>query len=265
MIPVLDQGHVRLVKHDGSEEDIIRAARQSTSGAFKGWGPFPCPECVEVGKPSKEEYQGPGSLTAPEYVNVCKRCKGEGTIAGDEGLLRRLYKDHHMSPFEMLDATFEIKAPIFVFREWHRHRTQSYNEMSGRYVVLPDEYYMPSVERLSIAKQSATNKQGGGEGLTSAEIVVIQSAMSAAYKNSREFYDGLISLGVERGVARSVLPVAQYSQMWAKANLRNWLQFLTLRNDSAAQWEIRQYAIAVEKILADLFPNTMALYKEGRS
>src|ERR1700693_5723146 len=124
MTDVLDHGYVNLIETWGSDERIIEAARMSTNKGFLGWGP------KEDGSP------------------------------GDEKLLRYLYEHKHSTPFEMAGMTLEIKAPIFVFREWHRHRTQSYNEMSARYTPLPDCNYVPTVERLMI-NAGKSNKQAG--------------------------------------------------------------------------------------------------------
>lgn len=220
-LDILDHGYIELVTTWGSDEDIIRAARMSTNKGFQGWG-------------------------TPE-------------APGDEKLLKYLYTNKHFTPFEMAGLIVEVQAPIFVFREWHRHRTQSYNEMSGRYTELPDLYYIPSIER--IQAQGKTNKQSSGEGL---DPKVQQDAWNAIKSNtegSRKIYEYLLKWGVAREVARLVLPVNQYSRMRASANLRNWLGFCTLRSAEGAQWEIRQYSQAMEQIIAENFPRTYELYK----
>jgi thymidylate synthase (FAD) len=221
---VLDHGYVEPVEFWGSDERIIESARMSTAKGFQGWGTEAEP--------------------------------------GDEKLLRFLYEHKHMTPFEMAGATFEVQAPIMVFREWHRHRTQSYNELSARYTELPDMYYMPSVERLMNAKQSKKNKQGSTSGFTSKEAEATAEVLREAYGVARAAYDGLLAKGVSREVARLLIPVSQYSKMRASANLRNWMAFLTLRTDAGAQWEIRQYAGAVQAVLLEKFPRTMALWEE---
>jgi thymidylate synthase (FAD) len=186
--------------------------------------------------------------------------KGFQGWPGDEKLLRYLWEHKHATPFEMAGMVIEVKAPIFVFREWHRHRTQSYNEMSGRYTVLPDLTYVPSIERLMASVQSTANKQSSTRGFTEAEAGEFRENIREAHEDSRMRYDAMINAGVAREIARVVLPVAQYSRMRAKANLRNWLGFLALRMASDAQWEIRQYANAVHEILTPLFPRTVALF-----
>ena len=138
----------------------------------------------------------------------------------------------------------EVRAPIFVFREWHRHRTQSYNEMSARYAPLPDLNYVPSVERLML--KSDANKQAGAakgsEELSSSQAEAFRRRLERKYEYFQHDYELSLQQGVPKELARCAMPVGRYSQMRASACLRNWLAFLTLRLDKNAQWEIRQYA-----------------------
>lgn len=226
---ILDHGYLRLVETYGSDERIIEAARMSTAKGFLGWGTAEKP--------------------------------------GDEKLLRYLYENRHSTPFEMAGAIFEVQAPIMVFREWHRHRTQSYNEMSARYIPLPDVNYVPSVERLM--RNSKTNKQAGtakgARALTEDEAGGFQNDLRDIYEAAQELYESALEAGVPKELARLHLPVGRYSRMRAHANLRNWLLFLTLRMAPNAQWEIQEYARAVHAILVEAFPRTMALFDEGRA
>src|SRR5688572_17425385 len=139
MIKVLDNGYVKLIETWGSDEGIIEAARMSTDKGFKGWGPIgQCKKCGASLIDWASTSNGNFYHDTPTLDDERMACGGTVEItAGDEKLLSYLYKNRHMTPFEMAGAIFEIKAPIFVFREWHRHRTQSYNEMSARYVPLP--------------------------------------------------------------------------------------------------------------------------------
>jgi thymidylate synthase (FAD) len=180
----------------------------------------------------------------------------------DSKLLAYLWKNKHHTPFEMAGMTIEVQAPIFVFREWHRHRTQSYNELSARYTELPNLFYLPSGVRMMAGKQSTKNKQGSQAGFTAVEAADILLELRVAYAESREKYEALLEDGVARELARLVLPVAQYSRMRASANLRNWLHFLTLRMDEHAQFEIRQYANVVGELVKDKFPRTWELFNE---
>lgn len=184
----------------------------------------------------------------------------------DAKLLKTLF--HHQSnqstPFEMAGLVIEVQAPIFVFREWHRHRTQSYNEMSARYAPLPDLYYVPNAERLM--NKDLTNKQAQGLDPTSElQGIVAQGwvdALTDFYKNVEQIYQEALGMNLPKEIARLVMPVGHYSRMRASANLRNWLAFLTLRMDPKAQWEIRQFANAVGQIVAEKFPQTWKLFKE---
>lgn len=213
-----------------------------------------CSTCHGSG--TNEPTNGPGSL--------CKVCGGRREWVnepGDEKLLHFLWENKHATPFEMAGLTIEVMAPIFVFREWHRHRTQSYNEMSARYIPLPDVNYIPSVERLMV--NSKTNKQAGV--VKGAEVLTVEgsewfrSSLRAQYAAAEELYQTALKAGVPKELARVHLPVGRYSRMRASANLRNWLAFLTLRStlkNQNAQWEIRQFADAVGQIVATSFPRT---------
>lgn len=226
-VQVLDHGFVMLVEHWGSDERIIEAARMSTAKGFLGWG-------------------------TPEKP-------------GDEKLLAFLYNHKHATPFEMAGMVIEIKAPIFVFREWHRHRTQSYNEMSARYIPLPDENYIPSVARLVGSQNATTNKQAQSMGVKTLDEASAERdriLLSQFYQDAQEYYQTLLNSGWPKELARLVVPVGRYSRMRASANLRNWLAFLTLRMAPGAQWEIRQYANVVGKIIEHLFPRTWKLFED---
>lgn len=180
----------------------------------------------------------------------------------DFKLLKYLWTNHHLTPFEMCGAVFEVKAPIFVFREWHRHRTQSYNEMSARYIAIPNEHYVPTVQRL-LHNADLANKQAqaiGFEYLTPDTAERAQNTIRAGYVMANNDYEVMLKSGVPKELARLIMPVGRYSKMRASTNLRNWLQFLTLRMDANAQWEIRQYAEAVHDVLVELFPRTMSLF-----
>lgn len=180
----------------------------------------------------------------------------------DAKLLKYLYEHKHTTPFEMAGLTIEVKAPIFVFREWHRHRTQSYNEMSARYIPLPDENYLPSEERLLLT--SDTNKQAQGiQTLNPDDISVYLDMIQETYEYCEKQYQYGLKIGIPKELARIIIPVGRYSKMRASANLLNWIKFLYLRMAPNAQWEIRQYANNLFNIMSELFPRTMELYKEN--
>lgn len=260
-VELLDHGYIELVESWGSDERIIESARMSTGKGFQGWGvEETCAKCGGSG--TNEPENGPGSL--------CKVCVGRRVAInkpGDEKLLRYLYENSHATPFEMAGMTIEVKAPIFVFREWHRHRTQSYNEMSARYTPLPDENYIPTVERLMI-NAGGINKQAGtvkdSNEMTEETARWFQGQLVRTYREDQDLYGKALKSGVPKELARVHLPVGRYSRMRASANLRNWLAFLTLRMAPAAQWEIRQYANALGQIVAKVFPRTWELFAERK-
>lgn len=253
-IPVLDHGYVQLVDSWGSDERIIEAARMSTGKGFQGWGPV-CSKCGDL----KSEDD--------EIHTLCPQDQGSHQWkAGDEKLLTYLYTHKHFTPFEMCGATFEIQAPIFVFREWHRHRTQSYNELSSRYTPLPDINYTPTFERISLS--DSKNRQSTG----TRELTKYPSSandwlreLDDLYKRAQYVYEYGLNLGIPKELARLPVPVARYSKMRASANLRNWLHFLSLRMDKNAQWEIQQFANAVGSVISQLFPRTWGLFKNEQT
>lgn len=250
MVPILDHGYLKVIESWGSDERIVEAARMSTGKGFKGWGST-CAEC--------------GFIKGDDHEAGCSQ--PEKWIPGDEKLLAYLYNMKHSTPFEMSGLVVEVQAPIFVFREWHRHRTQSYSEMSARYIPLPDVDYIPSVERLLM--NSKTNKQAGtalgAKELTEESAQWFRGRLTDVYAQAEAVYQRALSEGVPKELARIHLPLGRYSRMRASANLRNWLAFLTLRSDhvpsgAAAQWEIRQYANAVSDAIKEIFPRTHALF-----
>lgn len=260
---ILDHGYIELVETWGSDERIIEAARMSTGKGFKGWGAEEtCDKCLGSG--TNEPENGPGSL--------CKQCRGRKVFinkAGDEKLLRFLYENAHATPFEMAGLIIEVQAPIFIFREWHRHRTQSYNEMSARYTPLPDVNYKPTADRCLAV--NGANKQANGHRrllgeLTHIEVIDWLRDLETAYTICESVYKKGLDIGIPKEIARLPVPVARYSRMRASTNLRNWLAFLTLRSDKnlGAQWEIRQFANALSGIVAEHFPRTHALFVEPR-
>lgn len=173
----------------------------------------------------------------------------------DAGLINFLLRHEHMTPFEMVWTKWRIKAPIFVFREWHRHRTASINEMSGRYTELKPEFYVPEVSRKQVGKAGNYHYEN---------MDMVASAYAA--KTMRDYndkawamYQYFLDYGMAKEQARLVLPVSTYSEMIWACNLRNLMHFINLRADERAQWEIRQYAIAMREILAPQFPHVFVV------
>lgn len=183
---------------------------------------------------------------------------------GDDKLISYLVRNQHGTPFEHTFFKFRIEAPIFVFREWHRHRIgHSYNEMSGRYVELDERYYAPSTEEI----RTQTGKAGHYR-YEPHEASVSERAserIAAACRGSFEEYRTLIALGVAKEQARCVLPVGTFSQMIWSCNARSLMAFLELRTHERAQKEIRDIAIEAEEIFAGLMPIThQAFVDAGR-
>jgi thymidylate synthase (FAD) len=181
---------------------------------------------------------------------------------GDDRLLAYLYNNAHSTPFEFAGMVLEVQAPIFVFREWQRHRTQAYNEASARYSPLPDLNYLPSVERITATAGTNKQAQGTGSCITDALAADFRNSLQSEYNHQQALYLTALDRGVPKELARLVLPVGRYSKMRASTSLRNWLAFMTLRCDDKAQWEIRQYAWAVACIIEEKFPQTFRLWDE---
>lgn len=263
-VSVLDHGYIEVIETWGSDERIIEAARMSTGKGFEGWGPVECDACGGMGTTTHDILVGGTEHDTEE--RDCKRCKTTGKIPKDEKLLRFLYEHKHTTPFEMAGITIEVQAPIFVFREWHRHRTQSYNEMSARYIPLPDVNYIPTINRLMDGAVLTGNKQAGGfvsaPNLGPDHCERFQQRLQELYTHAQEVYNFGLMCGIPKELARLPVPVARYSRMRASANLLNWLRFLRLRMATNAQWEIRQYALYLFNEMCDIFPRTMDLFKE---
>lgn len=191
----------------------------------------------------------------------------------DRKLIEYLYKNKHTSPFEMVKVTLNIKMPIFVMRQYVRHRMQNLNEVSARYTELPDDFYIPKNWR----KQDTKNKQGSIEEENWNPDIEFQDhnliydpvlkndAKDAILKhnsNSYSLYQAMLKAGIAREMARMVLPVNIYTECYVCWDLKNLLHFITLRDDSHAQAEIQLYSKAIKEILIELFPVTMECYEK---
>lgn len=247
-VQVLDHGYLLKIEHWGSDESIVEAARMSTDKGFLGWGPKECPDCTGDDK----------------IIINCSTCKGKGTVDGDEKLLAYLWNHKHATPFEMAGLVIEVMAPIMVFREWHRHRTQSYNEMSARYTPLPNVNYMPTAERCMVvnAKNKQAGKIAGAAELTHKATLDWLTHLEDVYDHAQKVYEHGLRIGIPKELARLPVPVGRYSKMRASTNLRNWLAFMTLRSALDAQWEIQQFSNAIGNVVATTFPRTWALFNK---
>ncbi|PWB79586.1 MAG: thymidylate synthase (FAD) [Methylocystaceae bacterium] len=221
-INVLDHGFVRLVDSMGSDVSIVRAARVSYDAAWRA---------------------------------------GDDT-GSDARLVNYLWKHRHTTPFEAVEFQFEVMAPIFVFRQWHRHRTWTYNELSGRYRELPEVFYVPNPE--NIGEQAVANKQGRQPGGDLAARREQAERLRAACEEAFGAYRQLLEAGWPRELARAVLPLSTYSHMFAKTNLLNLFKFLSLRGDAHAQYEIRVYAEAIATLVEPIVPVAFAAWKSSQ-
>lgn len=187
---------------------------------------------------------------------------GEGTktVKEDKALIHYLLKHKHTSPFEQCSIKLHLKMPIFVARQWVRHRTAKMNEYSARYSIVKDDFYIPSIE--NIGKQSSSNKQGTElQTFSESEAIIIQNQIKILSESAYELYQNLISKGVSREIARIVLPLNVYTEFYWKMDLHNLLHFLTLRCDKHAQYEIRIYAEKILEIVKEWVPFTYESYE----
>ena len=181
--------------------------------------------------------------------------QGTKTLRDDRALIRYLMRHQHTTPFEMVEFKFLVRLPIYVARQFIRHRTASVNEYSARYSVVPDEYQIPAPEE--VRRQSTLNRQGRGETLPSEVVEKFRTDLERLSKETYTAYTAALTAGVARETARLLLPVAYYTQWYWKANLHNLLHFLLLRLDPHAQEEIRLFAAEMAKIGAHRRPDRL--------
>ena len=230
-IPILDHGFIRVIDYMGDDTSIVQAAR------------------VSYGKGTKK-------------------------VSTDSGLIKYLMRHWHSTPFEMCEIKYHIKLPIFIARQWIRHRTANVNEYSARYSILDKEFYLPSQENL--AAQSKNNRQGRGEVLTGDQakevLNLLKNDAERTYDNYQtmlnERYDGSVidekKFGLARELARMNLTLNTYTQWYWKTDLLNLMNFLRLRADSHAQYEIRAYADVMLDTLKKWVPITFEAFMDYR-
>ena len=178
----------------------------------------------------------------------------------DAGLIRFLMREEHMTPFEHNAFRFHIRCPIFVAREWFRHRIGSFNEFSMRYARATDDFYVPEPEdvRSQVGKPGAYSFEPVDPELAE----TTREELRRVYEDAYATYERLVEQGVARELARSVLPVGAYTEFYWTVNARSLMNFLRLRNAETAQREIQRYADACERFLAELMPITYAAFAE---
>jgi thymidylate synthase (FAD) len=209
-------------------------------------------------------------------VQAARVSYGRGTkqVSDDRGLINYLMRMRHTSPFEMCELKLHVKLPIFIARQWIRHRTANVNEYSARYSVLEDEFYLPAAEHL--AAQSSGNRQGRGDILQGEDAAQVQRTFRLNAEGAYERYLSLLNqddageplepdrAGLARELARMVLPLNTYTEWYWKTDLHNLLHFIALRADSHAQYEIRAYAEALQDVVRRWVPLTCAAFEDYR-
>ena len=223
--------------------------RALSSGAEK-WIGRPI-ECLDHGFVYLVDYMG----NDESVVQAARTSYGQGTkkVSNTEVLIRHLRRHFHNSPFEMVEFKFHCKMPIFVARQWIRHRTASVNEYSGRYSEMEDEFYVP--EPGVLKKQSQSNRQGRDEDLEQGQKADILQGLRDCYRDQYDFYQQLLNNHkLARELARLPLSVGNYTQWYWKIDLHNLMHFLRLRLDDHAQYEIRVFAQAMARIVKDVVP-----------
>ena len=253
-----------------AQREVTQATRRATVPAMEALLFEPIP-VLDHGFIRVIDYMGDDAAV----VQAARVSYGAGTkkVREDAGLINYLMRHRHTSPFEMCELKVHVKMPIFVARQWLRHRVASANEVSGRYSILDREFYMPGAENL--AAQAKTNRQGRGDVLTEQEatrvLALLRDDAARAYGHYEEMLnevDGQVvdpeRQGLARELARMNLPVNLYTQLYWKMDLHNLLHFLSLRADAHAQYEIRVYAEALLDVVKQWVPLTHAAFIDYR-
>ena len=217
-------------------------------------------ECLDKGFVELRDVMG-NDQSIVDSARVSVSGDAVKAVSDDRTLIRYLLRHRHSTPMESVVFTFAVKAPILVLRQWMRSRTGSYNEMSARYSIMPDEFYIPDLERMNV--QAKNNHQG-----SDAEVIDQASYSQALIRKSSEVsysnYQELVNAGLARELARSVLPVNIYSKMYFTMNLHNLMHFFSLRLDSHAQGEIRVYAQAMLDLVREHVPMAIEAFEDYR-
>ncbi|SIO30985.1 thymidylate synthase (FAD) [Rhodovulum sp. ES.010] len=224
---------------------------------------------------SAHEVLDHGLIRVIDYMGddaaICQAARvsyGRGTkaVSNDEGLIRYLMRHWHSTPFEMCEVKFHVKLPVFVARQWIRHRTANVNEYSARYSILDREFYIPAPDAL--AAQSTVNNQGRGELLEGEEAARVLDILKTDAARAYDNYEAMLSTEGQKGLARELarmnLPANIYTQWYWKTDLHNLFHFLRLRADVHAQYEIRVYAQVMCEIVADWVPLAYKAFADYR-
>jgi thymidylate synthase (FAD) len=245
-ISVLDHGFVRLDDSMADDLSVVNSARVSFAARSEY-------EKHIVGIESRKEPTNLETLRT-EGVEVEYRLSKK-----DAGLISFLMKNRHGTPFEHNSFRFHVKAPLFVFREWQRHRISSYNEWSARYSKLEPEFYIPDNVRSQVGKPGAYSFEPVDE----EKARVFRTHLKVNAEHAFHRYEFAMSMGIAKEQARMFLPVNIYSQMYWTVNARSLMNFLSLRNSDQAMWEIREYARVVENIFKQKMPVTAEAFVQN--
>jgi len=256
-----------LTPEQQAEIDALRAAPRQTLRAVS--------EGMEAHLYKAAPVLDHGFVRVVDYMGddaaICQAARvsyGRGTksVSNDAGLIRYLMRHWHSTPFEMCEVKFHVKLPVFVARQWIRHRTANVNEYSARYSILDREFYIPRAQDL--AAQSTTNNQGRGEVLTGEEaervLHILKDDAGRAYDHYEEMIGQEGQQGLARELARMNLPANIYTQWYWKVDLHNLFHFLRLRADAHAQYEIRVYADAICEMVKDWVPAAYGAFEDYR-
>jgi len=256
-----------LTPEQQAEIDALRAAPRQTLRAVS--------EGMEAHLYKAAPVLDHGFVRVVDYMGddaaICQAARvsyGKGTksVSNDAGLIRYLMRHWHSTPFEMCEVKFHVKLPVFVARQWIRHRTANVNEYSARYSILDREFYIPRAQDL--AAQSTTNNQGRGEVLTGDEaervLHILKDDAGRAYDHYEEMIGQEGQQGLARELARMNLPANIYTQWYWKVDLHNLFHFLRLRADAHAQYEIRVYADAICEMVKDWVPAAYGAFEDYR-
>jgi thymidylate synthase (FAD) len=204
-----------------------------------------------------------GSTADSAIVQAARVSYGQGTkkVSEDRGLIRYLLRHRHTTPVEMIEFKFHVVMPIFIARQWIRHRTANVNEYSARYSVVPDRFYIPTVD--NVRAQSVTNRQGGDQPV---DIGTAERFLEWLGESEKQYerYQAHLDQGVTRELARIGLPINAYTEWYWKCDLHNTLHFLSLRMDAHAQQEIRDYADAMFALIQPIVPITAEAFMDYR-
>ncbi len=253
-----------------AQQDEITAQRAERHQTLRATAPgmeqhlYTAHEVLDHGFVRVIDYMGDDSA-------ICQAARvsyGKGTkaVSNDAGLIRYLMRHWHSTPFEMCEIKLHVKLPVFVARQWIRHRTANVNEYSARYSILDREFYIPSPEHLNA--QSVINNQGRGALLEGEEAARVLDILKRDCNRAYDHYEEMISdegqSGLARELARMNLPMNIYTQWYWKVDLHNLFHFLRLRADAHAQYEIRVYADSICKIVADWVPAAYGAFEDYR-